>query len=212
MVPWHGRSPQPSILASWEVFICSSIACDQLMTILKLAIVAPRRSPTTAALNIHILPSQHPTSCYSPACAEPRIPPSEAADGACTIASRNATAAEPSIRICTSLRNHRVQRADCCAARITWYNIPPSLLNKGLSPLGEVIMVVVQLLFSRPNTVPRYIVILLSRSTILPRNTRFSPSCVRVVHTGRTANLSLQRLKLFSQVSQGWCCQLSLID
>lgn len=35
---------------------------------------------------------------------------------------------------------------------------------------------------------------------------------VWVVHSGWATNLSLQRLELFSQVSQSWCGQLSLVD
>ena len=79
--------------------------------------------------------------------------------------------------------------------------------------LRVVIMMVVQLLFSRVSTVPRYIIILLSRLTTLPRTPTFLHSHVTgVVHAARASSLSLQRLELLSKVSQCWCSQLSLVD
>jgi hypothetical protein len=79
-----------------------------------------------------------------------------------------------------------VQRADCFAARLFLMHLiafTTELESGSAESLRVVIIMVVQLLFSRVSTVPRYIIILLSRLTTLPRTPTFLPfSCDR----GRT--------------------------
>jgi hypothetical protein len=109
-----------------------------------------------------------------------------------------------------------VQRADCFAARMLLMHLTAfttELESGSAESLRVVIMMVVQLLFSRVNTVPRYIIILLSRLTTLPRTPTFLHShATGVVHAARASSLSLQRLELLSKVSQCRCGQLSLVD
>jgi hypothetical protein len=74
-----------------------------------------------------------------------------------------------------------VQRADCFAARMFLMHLTAfttELESGSAESLRVVIMMVVQLLFSRVNTVPRYIIILLSRLTTLPRTPTFLHSHV----------------------------------
>ena len=137
------------------MFVCSSVACDQLMTILKLPNIAPRRAPTTTiALHAtHLILPNFPLLDIHPHAQSRVHMPSEAADGACTIALRNATAAEPSIScmhepeesFLPSLATGRMLR--CTNVLVCPTAFTNVIESESAGSLRVVIMVIVQLLF-----------------------------------------------------------------
>lgn len=133
---------------------------------------APRRSPTNNNNPIPLHPPQHPTSCSSPACAEPRTRLAKPLTARAQSASRNATADEPSMPYM-----HEPEKSSACNGptavpyRRSWhisldgaFTIEPESAERSSHHVGcSTFCFLVQ------NTVPRYIIISLSRLTTLPR-------------------------------------------
>lgn len=142
----------PTVCYSGFMFVCSSVACDQLMTILKLPNIAPRRAPTTtiALRTTHLIFPNFPLLDIHPHAQSRVYMPSEAADGACTIALRNATANEPSISCMhepeeSTHATDRLLRCTNVLVHPTAFTI--EIESESAGSLRVVIMVIVQLLF-----------------------------------------------------------------